>query len=76
MDKEVYFIVGAMLCVLIAVAFVSLFRGHGLMSKFSALFTMGVAITVLVFGHSHYKREHTFQGRLENLGRRLVGFFD
>jgi len=65
-----------MLCILIAVAFVSLFRGGGLMSKFSALVTIGVAITVLVFGHSQYREENSLKGRIANLGRRVAGMFD
>ncbi len=72
MPKEAYFIIGGMILLLIIVAFVSLLRPGGLMSKFAAVTTIGLAIVVLVFGHKQYKKEHTFKGQIAEVGNNVV----
>jgi amino acid permease len=72
--KEAYFVVGALLVVLIIVAFVSLVRPGGLLSKFAATGVIGVAVVVLFFGHKHYQKEHTMVGQVKAVGEEAMSW--
>ena len=71
--KWAYFLIGAMLVVLIIVAIVSLVTSGGLLSKFAATGVIGGAVLVLFFGHQHYQKEHTLVGQIKGFGQDMMG---
>jgi hypothetical protein len=70
--KFVYVLIGSMLVILIVVAIVSLVSSGGLLSKFSAIVVVGLAVLLLFFGHKRYKKEHTLIGRASSVGEKLA----
>jgi uncharacterized membrane protein len=72
--KWAYVLIGSLLVVLIVVAIVSLVTTGGLLSKFAATVTVGLAVLGLFFGHKHYQKEHTVVGQVKAVGEEAMSW--